>query len=93
MEFRGSFKDVWEQAPCGRFRVGDALLMVAPNRYRKMRSSPIEGPPEWMALMGEVEAAQADEVLRAQANEWPEWPNPIGLQNDMFDEYLAWEIT
>lgn len=95
-EFRGSFKECWLPTGDGRFRVCDWLLMVAPNRYRKMRSSPIEcieRGSAWNHLMGRLEIAENDAVVAQMSKDWPDWPNPVGLQNDLFDEYLAWRIA
>jgi len=83
--FRGSFKEHGRQLPDGRIDLGHAIVMPAPNRYRKMIRKDASITSSW----GDGDYDNAA-VIERQASEFP-YPNPVGIEFDLFDVYLAWE--
>lgn len=82
-EFRGSFKEITSPDSLGRLLVAGSYLLPAPNRYRKMIEH-AECKTSW----GEGNFDN-DAIIARQSTEF-EWPNPQGLEFDLFDCYLSW---
>lgn len=89
MTFRGCFKEVATKSQDGFLTVlgGAFLLLPAPNRYRKMGDAVDGAVFSWSQKNWHHDA-----IVARQLSEFPDIPNPVGVEHDLFDVYLAWEV-
>lgn len=83
MNFVGSFLSSRKLLD-GRYQCGRFTVLPAPNRYRKMISTS-GSVCSWSG--GSFDNAA---VIKRQSEDYA-YPNPIGIEFDLFDCYLAWE--